>query len=162
MSNSKEPSMLIQMRQFWIVLRLRSAMVFFWDQGVYKRTWQITCTNSCRVHIYAATHSVSAKERDAVLERALPVKIGKNCWMYVFKFYSIILTKKAAETRLLCTLKIIVLIFISAGVSIGKNATIVSLKNNILILKGAGSVVTKNIPENCVAVGCPAKVIKYI
>lgn len=29
--------MLIQMRQFWIVLRLRSAMVFFWDQGVYKR-----------------------------------------------------------------------------------------------------------------------------
>ena len=120
MSNSKEPSMLIQMRQFWIVLRLRSAMVFFWDQGVYKRTWQITCTNSCRVHIYAATHSVSAKERDAVLERALPVKIGKNCWMYVFKFYSIILTKKAAETRLLCTLKIIMLIFISAGVSIGK------------------------------------------
>lgn len=33
------------------------------------------------VHIYAATHSVNAKERDAVLERALPVKIGKNCWI---------------------------------------------------------------------------------
>jgi hypothetical protein len=46
-------------------------------------------------------------------------------------------------------------------VTIGENATIVSLKNNIFILKGAGSVVTKNIPENCVAVGCPAKVIKY-
>lgn len=62
----------------------------------------------------------------------------------------------------MCTLKIIILIFISAGVTIEENATIVSLKNNIFILKGAGSVVTKNIPENCVAVGCPAKVIKYI
>ena len=113
------------------------------------------------MHIYAATHSVSAKERDAVLERALPVKIGKNCWMYVFKFYSIILTKSGGNTTIVYV-KIIILIFISAGVTIGENATIVSLKNNIFILKGAGSVVTKNIPENCVAVGCSAKVIKYI
>ena len=30
--------MLIQMRQFWIVLRLRSAMVFFWDQGAVSYT----------------------------------------------------------------------------------------------------------------------------
>lgn len=37
------------------------------------------------------------------------------------------------------------------GVTIGKNAVI-----------GAGSVVVKNIPDNAVAVGNPAKVIKYI
>jgi acetyltransferase-like isoleucine patch superfamily enzyme len=38
---------------------------------------------------------------------------------------------------------------ITAGVTIGKHAVI-----------GAGSIVTKNIPEFCVAVGNPAKVIK--
>lgn len=37
------------------------------------------------------------------------------------------------------------------GVIIGKNAVI-----------GAGSVVTKDIPDNAVAVGVPAKVIKYL
>jgi acetyltransferase-like isoleucine patch superfamily enzyme len=40
---------------------------------------------------------------------------------------------------------------ILAGVTIGKNAII-----------GANSVVTKDIPENCVAGGIPARVIKYI
>ena len=36
------------------------------------------------------------------------------------------------------------------GVTIGKNAVI-----------GAGSVVTKSIPENAIAIGAPAKVIRY-
>lgn len=37
------------------------------------------------------------------------------------------------------------------GVTIGRNAVI-----------GAGSVVTKDIPDNAVAVGNPARVIRYI
>lgn len=37
------------------------------------------------------------------------------------------------------------------GVTIGKNAVI-----------GAGSVVTKDVPENTIAVGNPARIIKYI
>lgn len=41
-------------------------------------------------------------------------------------------------------------VIILAGVTIGKNSII-----------GAGSVVTKNIPDNCVAVGNPCKPIKY-
>lgn len=77
MSNLKGLSMLIRTLQFWIVLRLPLVMASFWDQSAYE------LTKSYSVHIYAATHSVDAKERDAVLERALPVKIGKNCWMYV-------------------------------------------------------------------------------
>ncbi len=40
---------------------------------------------------------------------------------------------------------------ILAGVTIGENAII-----------GAGSVVTKDVPDNAVVVGCPAKVIKYL
>lgn len=38
-----------------------------------------------------------------------------------------------------------------AGVTIGENSVI-----------GAGSVVTRSIPKNCVAVGSPCRVIKYI
>ena len=42
-------------------------------------------------------------------------------------------------------------VLILKGVHIGKNSVI-----------GAGSVVTKNIPENCIAVGNPAKVVKFL
>jgi maltose O-acetyltransferase len=42
-------------------------------------------------------------------------------------------------------------VIILAGVTIGDNSVI-----------GAGSVVTKNVPENCVAAGNPCKVIKNI
>ncbi|WP_308303877.1 DapH/DapD/GlmU-related protein, partial [Vibrio parahaemolyticus] len=40
-------------------------------------------------------------------------------------------------------------VFVMPGVTIGKNSII-----------GAGSVVTKSIPENVIAVGNPAKIIK--
>jgi sugar O-acyltransferase (sialic acid O-acetyltransferase NeuD family) len=46
---------------------------------------------------------------------------------------------------------------------IGSNATIlpkVRIGQNVII--GAGAVVTKDIPDNCVAVGSPAKVIKNL
>ena len=54
-------------------------------------------------------------------------------------------------------------VIIECGASIGANATILP---GIVIGKksmiGAGSVVTKNVPENAVVIGNPAKVIKYI
>ncbi len=49
------------------------------------------------------------------------------------------------------------------NVSLGANVTIIGnvrIGNNVTI--GAGSVVVKDIPDNCVAVGNPAKVIKTI
>ena len=49
------------------------------------------------------------------------------------------------------------------GVSIGANATIVCGHNiGEFAFIGAGSVVTKSIPQNTVAMGSPAIVIKYI
>jgi acetyltransferase-like isoleucine patch superfamily enzyme len=52
---------------------------------------------------------------------------------------------------------------IGNNVSLGVNVTIVgkvTIGDNVTI--GAGSVVVKDIPSNCVAVGNPAKVVKYI
>ena len=55
------------------------------------------------------------------------------------------------------------------GPTIGKNVTIcagakiignISIGNNVII--GANAVVVKNMPNNCVAVGVPAKVIRVI
>lgn len=51
---------------------------------------------------------------------------------------------------------------IGDNVSLGANVTIIGnirIGNNVSI--GAGAVVTKDIPDNAVAVGNPAKVIKY-
>lgn len=52
---------------------------------------------------------------------------------------------------------------VKKGASIGANATIlpgVTLGRNCMV--GAGSVVTKSVPDNAVVIGNPAKILKYI
>lgn len=52
---------------------------------------------------------------------------------------------------------------IKKGASIGANATIlpsIIIGTNAMI--GAGSVVTKNVPDNAVVIGNPAKIVRYI
>lgn len=52
---------------------------------------------------------------------------------------------------------------IGNNVSIGCNVCIIGsirIGNNVKI--GAGSVVIKDVPDNCVIAGNPAKVIKYL
>ena len=52
---------------------------------------------------------------------------------------------------------------IGDNVSLGANVTVIGnihIGNNVTI--GAGSVVVKDIPDNCIAVGNPAKVVKYV
>lgn len=52
---------------------------------------------------------------------------------------------------------------VKKGASIGSNATIlggITIGENSLI--GAGSVVTKDIPDNCIAAGNPARVIREL
>lgn len=54
-------------------------------------------------------------------------------------------------------------IIIKNNVYIGNNVTIlpgVTIGNNVVI--GTGSIVTKNVPDNCVVAGVPAKFIKSI
>ena len=52
---------------------------------------------------------------------------------------------------------------IGNDVSLGANVTIIgdiSIGNNVIV--GAGSVVTKDVPDNCIVAGNPAKVIRYL
>lgn len=53
--------------------------------------------------------------------------------------------------------------FLGSNVSLGANVTIIGpvhIGNNVIV--GAGSVVVKDVPDNCVVAGNPAKVIKYM
>ena len=52
---------------------------------------------------------------------------------------------------------------IGNNVSLGANVTIIGpvhIGNNVVV--GAGSVVVKDVPNNCIVVGNPAKIIRYI
>ncbi len=53
--------------------------------------------------------------------------------------------------------------FVGKGASLGANATIlpgITIGSNSMI--GAGSVVTKDVPDNAVVYGNPAKIIRYL
>ena len=53
--------------------------------------------------------------------------------------------------------------FVKKGASIGSNATIlcgITIGENALV--GAGAMVTKDVPNNAVVAGNPAKIIKYL
>lgn len=53
--------------------------------------------------------------------------------------------------------------FIEEGASVGSSATILcGIKVGKRAIIGAGSVVTKNVPEKAVVAGNPARIIKYI
>lgn len=75
---------------------------------------------------YTATHPMNIEERNKGLEKALPIKVGDNCWF-------------GANVSVL------------QGVSIGSGCVI-----------AAGSVVNRDVPDNCMAAGVPAVVKKKI
>lgn len=75
---------------------------------------------------YTGTHPLDYKNRNAGLEKALPIKIGDNCWF-------------GANVSVM------------PGVTIGNGCVI-----------AAGSVVTKDVPDNTMVAGVPAKIIKNI
>ncbi len=90
------------------------------------------------------------------------VKIGKRCQIsHYVKIYTYNLVTDqdfSAPSLAMRTAPVIIgdyvwigaNVFIKEGITIGDNTVI-----------GANSVVTKNIPANCIAAGCPAKVIRF-
>ena len=87
------------------------------------------------VQIYTATHSTDTNER-------LVANWNPNSELPYFRAYAL---PVKIEDNVWIGGGVIIL----PGVTIGKNSVI-----------GAGSVVTKSIPENCVAVGNPCRVIR--
>ncbi|MDD6120543.1 MAG: sugar O-acetyltransferase [Selenomonadaceae bacterium] len=75
---------------------------------------------------YTASHPLAFVQRNKGLEKALPIKVGDNCWF-------------GANVSVM------------PGVTIGSGCVI-----------AAGSVVTKDIPDNSMAAGAPAVVKKHI
>lgn len=89
------------------------------------------------VQIYTATHSTDVNER-------LVANWDSNSGLPYFRAYAL---PVKIEDNVWIGGGVIIL----PGVTIGKNSVI-----------GAGSVVTKSIPKNCVAVGNPCRVIRKI
>lgn len=91
---------------------------------------RITIGNHCFIGpncgMYTAIHAYDFQQRNAGIEKALPIVIGDNCWI-------------GADVKIL------------PGVTIGENTII-----------GAGSIVTKDIPSNCIALGNPCKVHRFM
>ena len=52
--------------------------------------------------------------------------------------------------------------FVEDNVRIGSNTTILPVKIGKNAIIGAGAVVTKDVPSNCVVIGNPAKIIKHL
>ena len=75
---------------------------------------------------YTATHPMNYADRNKGLEKALPIRVGDNCWF-------------GANVSVL------------QGVTIGAGCVI-----------AAGSVVTEDVPDNCMAAGVPATIKKRI
>ena len=91
-----------------------------------------------------------------------PVTIGNNTWIGPgVGIYAVAHPMEAAGR--VDRLGIAKPITIGDNVWVGGNSTIVmgvTIGNNVII--GAGSVVTHDIPDNAVAVGNPARVIRYV
>lgn len=91
-----------------------------------------------------------------------PVHIGNNVWLGPGVGLFAVAHPMEAAGRM-DRLGIAKPITIGNNVWVGGNSTIlmgITIGNNVII--GAGSVVTHDIPDNAVAVGNPAKVIRYI
>lgn len=109
------------------------------------------------------SYNISIKEGCNILSGAIISNssiIGRSCIIY----YNVIITHDVEVgdyVEISPGVKLLGKCVVGNFSSIGSNAVVlpnVKIGNNVIV--GAGAVVSKDLPDNCVAVGVPAKIIK--
>jgi maltose O-acetyltransferase len=129
---------------------------------IYKK-FLINCTECTITQGFLAFYGYNIFAKNVVLNDTLfldyaPIYIGENT---KFSLQNLVITGSHKKTNFdIVTAK---------PVSIGKNCWItsrciilpgVTIGDNVIV--GAGSVVSENIPSNCLVMGNPAKIVKYL
>jgi acetyltransferase-like isoleucine patch superfamily enzyme len=144
------------MNLFKMVRRIVRAIYNRWlilvDPAAYARSVGVKLGNN--VHFYGATPGMFGTE-PWLITIGDNVHIVSGCHFVNHDGGVLILRSEYPDLEL--TKRITV----GNNVYIGINCTVlpgVNIGNNVIV--GAGSVITRNIPDNCVAAGVPARVIK--
>ena len=126
-----------------------------WDKFLLGWHWLCHRRNCKNMDIYVGPNTVGPGfhlQHRGFRHLLSDTKIGKECEMLPL----VLMGKKHPDLKE-WQITIGDNCYISTGVTILGPVTI---GNNVII--GAGAVVTKDVPDNCVVAGVPAKIIKYL
>lgn len=107
-------------------------------------------------------------ENDVVIGNRVTIKSGVQLWDGIVIEDNVFIGPNATFTndkkpRSKVYPEVFPKIYIKRGASIGGNATIlpgITIGKNAMI--GAGTVVTKDVPDNALVVGNPGRIVKYL
>ena len=128
------------------------AYVFFWRTGLRKRKWEKLFTKDFNIKIFKSSKISGGLMCFHPYATVINAKsIGKN-----FQFRNgLTIGNKSDDNAMLPR--------IGNDVTVGAQVVIIGdikIGDNVII--GAGSVVVKSVPSNCIIAGNPAKIIKWI